>query len=139
MSTAPNPPEPVDPRDPVDPQDPVETGEPTDPILQEPVFDEPVLETAVDDEAVKVRRAPRYANFMLLGGIVGVLVALVLTFAFPENEQFDRGQVFGFLLLGLGAVGVAIGAGVALAFDRALAKRAGAAIAEHEETHRIDD
>ncbi|QEO16202.1 potassium transporter Trk [Agromyces intestinalis] len=90
------------------------------------------------DETVEVRRAPRYGAFLLAGGVVGALVALILTFAFPENDQFDRGQVFGFLLLALGAVGVGIGALVALLIDRSLSRRGGRAIVEHESTHRTD-
>ena len=68
-----------------------------------------------------------------------VLVALVLTFAYPENGQFDRGQVFGFLLLWCGASGAALGGVVALIIDRRLSKRGGSAVAEHESTHFVED
>jgi hypothetical protein len=103
--------------------------------------DEPVehLETEVTSDAVTVRRAPRYPAFILAGVALGVLVALVLTFAFPENAEFDRGQVFGFLLLWAGAIGAAVGGVVALLVDRALEKRRRAAVAEHEATHYVDD
>lgn len=97
------------------------------------------LETEVTGETVNVRRAPRYGRFILLGVALGVVLALILTFAFPENPEFDRGQVFGFLLLGLGALGVAFGAAVALIFDRVLSNKSGLAIAEHEQTHHHDD
>lgn len=105
-----------------------------------------LLETQVTSDAVTVRRAPRYGRFIALGAIVGVLVALILTFAFsgrPTGDQFglgfDKGQVFGFLLLLCGTVGAAVGAAVALLFDRASAGRARSMTAEHESTHRIDD
>lgn len=97
------------------------------------------LETEVTSDAVTVRRAPRYPAFILAGVALGVLVALVLTFAFPENAEFDRGQVFGFLLLWAGAIGAALGGVVALLVDRVLAKRSRAAVAEHEATHYVDD
>lgn len=97
------------------------------------------LETEVTSDAVTVRRAPRYPAFILAGVALGVLVALALTFAFPENAEFDRGQVFGFLLLWTGAIGAAIGGVVALLVDRMLAKRGRAAVAEHEATHYVDD
>lgn len=97
------------------------------------------LETEVTGETVNVRRAPRYGRFILLGVALGVILALILTFAFPENPEFDRGQVFGFLLLGLGALGVAFGAAVALIFDRVLSNKSGLGIAEHEQTHHRDD
>lgn len=97
------------------------------------------LETEVTSDAVSVRRAPRYPAFILAGVALGVLVALVLTFAFPENAEFDRGQVFGFLLLWAGAIGAAVGGVVALVVDRALARRRREVVAEHETTHYVDD
>ncbi|MGR2752669.1 hypothetical protein [Agromyces arachidis] len=97
------------------------------------------LETEVTSDAVTVRRAPRYPAFILAGVALGVLVALVLTFAFPENAEFDRGQVFGFLLLWSGAIGAALGGAVALLVDRSLARRGRGAVAEHEATHYVED
>lgn len=105
---------------------------------------EPV-ETEVTSDTVMVRRAPRYGRFIILGAILGAIVALILTIAFdgqpPENElvQFDKGQVFGFLLLLCGAVGVGVGAGAALIIDRTLARRAEAGIAEHESAYHVDE
>ncbi len=55
---------------------------------------------------------------MLAGAILFAIVALILTFAFPENPTYDRGAVFGFLLAIGVAVGVTIGAVVALLVDR---------------------
>ena len=108
-------------------------------------IDEPV-ETDVSDDVVTVRRAPRYGRFITLGALVGALVALVLTFAFsgqpadPELELgFDRGQVFGFLLLLCATIGAALGAVVALLIDRGSAKRAKSVLVVHESTHRVDD
>ncbi|WP_448006437.1 potassium transporter Trk [Agromyces bauzanensis] len=103
------------------------------------------METEVTSDAVMVRRAPRYGRFITLGALVGAVVALILTFAFsgepPEGQlvEFDKGQVFGFLLLICATLGAALGAIVALVIDRAFARRAAAAIAEHESTHRVDE
>ncbi|GAA1055761.1 hypothetical protein GCM10017608_30670 [Agromyces luteolus] len=96
------------------------------------------LETDVTNDAVTVRRSPRYGSFLVLGAALGVLVALILTFAFPENDQFDRGQVFGFLLLWCAAGGLALGGVAALVIDRVLSRRRGTAVAEHESTHYAD-
>ncbi len=105
-----------------------------------------LLETQVTSDAVTVRRAPRYGRFIVLGAIVGALVALILTFAFsgqPADDQlglgFDKGQVFGFLLLLCGTIGAALGAVAALLFDRSSERRARSMTAEHESTHRVDD
>ncbi|TFD64418.1 hypothetical protein [Cryobacterium ruanii] len=75
-------------------------------------------ETLLAETTVTVHRAPRYRNFMLLGAIVGVLVALILTISFPESDEYGRVQIFGFLLLGGLAVGTTLGAVVALIIDR---------------------
>jgi hypothetical protein len=153
VTDAPNRPEPTDP-------EPSTPGEPTRPAAPEASVDRVVapeadhprvermevepepgehLETDVTSDAVTVRRAPRYPAFILAGVALGVVVALVLTFAFPENAEFDRGQVFGFLLLWAGAIGAAVGGIVALLVDRMLARRGRSAVAEHEDTHYVDD
>jgi xanthine/uracil permease len=91
--------------------------------------------TDVTRDQASVRRAPRYARFLGFGVILGVIVAAILTFAFPENNEFDRGQVFGFLLLVCGTAGFALGAIVALVLDRVFARRARGVSVEHESTH----
>jgi len=93
----------------------------------------------VTRDEVTVRRSPRYPRFLALGFGVGALMALILTFAFPEVEDFDKGQIFGFLLLVLGAIGVALGAVLALVLDRVMAGHARTVIAEHAEVHPQTD
>jgi hypothetical protein len=104
------------------------------------------LETDISSDTVTVRRAPRYGRFITLGALVGAVVALILTFAFSgeptiEGEllEFDRGQVFGFLLLICATVGAALGAVVALLIDRSTARRARSVTVVHETTHRPDE
>lgn len=76
------------------------------------------------DTTVRVHRSPRVFRFLLAGAIVGVVLALVLTLAFPSNAEFAPSQVFGFLLL-LCVTGAAAAAGVvALLIDRVLSRRA---------------
>ncbi len=84
----------------------------------------PDEQATVTEDTVTVRRSPRYFRFMFAGAVVFALVALVLTYAFPENPTYSRAQVFGFLLVAAIAVGVAVGSLVALALDRATNKRA---------------
>ena len=38
-------------------------------------------------ETAHVRRSPRYAIFFVLGAILGILAALILTFAFDGTEE----------------------------------------------------
>ena len=108
-------------------------------------IDDPI-ETDVTDDVVTVRRAPRYGRFITLGALVGAVVALILTFAFSGqpvegtvSPGFDKGQVFGFLLLVCATIGATLGALVALVIDRVSAKRARSVTALHESTHRADD
>jgi ATP/ADP translocase len=84
------------------------------------VSDTPESETesVVGDDTVTIHRAPRYFRFMIAGAAVGVIVALILTFAFPEPAGFDFSQVFGFLALFFIVIGFAVGAVVALLIDR---------------------
>jgi NhaP-type Na+/H+ or K+/H+ antiporter len=121
-----------------------EASEPVQPEASAPV--EPVVETETSRDEVVVRRAPRYGAFLLVGAVVGALVALVLSLAFtPDPDRvaqdftYDPGQVFGFLLLGGVAIGAALGALTALIVDRALARRTKRVVAERDETHRVDD
>lgn len=94
----------------------------TSPDLPERETDTSPAETPLEETTVTVRRSPRIVNFMILGAVVGALVAVILTFAYPENPQFGRAQVLGFLLLACTAVGVAIGCIVALVLGRVVAR-----------------
>ncbi len=93
-------------------------------------------------ETVRVRRSPKYSVFFIAGAALGVIAALILTFAFHGSEQptasgvvYSQAQVFGFLALICITVGVALGGVVALLFDRALARRAHDVTVDHESVH----
>jgi hypothetical protein len=87
-------------------------------------------ETVLDETTVTVRRSPRIVNFMILGAVLGALVAVVLTYAFPENDQFSRTQVMGFLLLACVAAGVALASLVALILGRIVSRKAVTVVAD---------
>jgi hypothetical protein len=88
-----------------------------------PVPREPT-ETVVAEGTVQVRRSPKYTSFMIVGAVVGAVLAFLLTVLFPQNANFDPAQVFGFLLLGAVAVGVAVSCLVAIILDRIVGRRA---------------
>jgi hypothetical protein len=77
-------------------------------------------------ETVRVRRAPKFSVFLIVGAALGLLTALVLTFAFngsaAESQNtglvYSPGQVFGFLALICVTAGVAVFAVLALVLDR---------------------
>lgn len=94
-------------------------------------------------ERVRVRRAPKYGVFLALGAVLGVVAAMVLTFAFdgtaqpsPAGIQYSQLQVFGFLALAGAAAGLLVGGVVALILDRVLGRRERDVDAQHE--HRAD-
>ncbi|TDP98743.1 hypothetical protein AXZ95_2646 [Leifsonia sp. 115AMFTsu3.1] len=97
---------------------------PEDRQVTDPQVTDPQVEETVTPAEVRVRRSPRYFRFMITGAILFAIVALILTFSFPENPTYDRGSVFGFLLAIGVTVGVAVGAVVALVLDRVTARRA---------------
>jgi len=95
-----------------------------EPAAVEPAAAEQAPEETVTSAQVRVRRSPRYFRFMIAGAVLFAIVALILTYSFPENPTYDRGSVFGFLLAICATIGVALGAVVALVLDRATARRA---------------
>ena len=68
-------------------------------------------------ETVRVRRAPKYSVFLVAGAALGLLVAMILTFAFNGTGDispntglvYSQSQVFGFLALICITVGVVVG------------------------------
>ena len=103
----------------------------------------------VDDhiETVRVRRAPKISVFLVVGAAVGVIVAMILTFAFDGSTEkspntgliYSQGQVFGFLLLVCVPVFLALAAVVALAFDRRSRRHTREVTVDHESVHVEDD
>jgi hypothetical protein len=78
---------------------------------------------------------------MLLGALIGAIVAFVLTLAFPENPDYGRLQVFGFLLLIGVAVGVALFSLLAILLDRVIGRKVHNVRADRLEVHeaRVDE
>ncbi|HEX5729170.1 potassium transporter Trk [Microbacterium sp.] len=94
-------------------------------------------------ETVRVRRAPKYSVFLAAGAGLGILVALILTFAFngtgdtsPNTGMvYSQAQVFGFVALICITVGIVVGGVVALILDRVLARRAREVRVDRETIH----
>ncbi|MEJ1179837.1 hypothetical protein ACLKOZ_18510 [Arthrobacter sp. R4] len=96
-------------------------------------------ETPAERREITVRRAPKYVPFLILGGLVGVVVAAVIAYGLPGDESFDRGSVFGFFLVMFGAGGAILGAVTALLLDRRSVKRQQRAIVEAVPDSEPDD
>ncbi len=93
---------------------------------------EPALTRTVESGSAKIRRAPKYGPFLIIGGGVAAIVTFILTMSFPVDPAVGVGPLFGyFSLFGIPA-GVAAGALVALVLDKRSTRRARAATVEHE-------
>jgi hypothetical protein len=80
--------------------------------------------------SVRVRRSPKIGTFLLIGAVVGVLVAIIAVNVTPADATISTPQAIGFLALLLAPLGAALGAVVALIVDR-LSER-GARVVEAE-------
>ena len=111
--------------------------QPQDPSADNVADNASASESVLAEATVTVHRAPRYRNFMLLGAVVGVLLALILTVAFPENGEYDRVQIFGVLLLGGLALGTTLGAVVALVIDRLIGRSRVSVVADRLRSNEL--
>ncbi|WP_434994993.1 hypothetical protein [Arthrobacter sp. Ld5] len=83
---------------------------------------------------VTVRRAPKFVPFMMLGAVLGFLVALVLAYTGPVDPTLTRESVLGFFTVAFALPGVLLAALLVLVIDRRSVRRAERARAE-----RTDD
>lgn len=66
---------------------------------------------------VKIRRAPKYLPFMLTGGIIGVVAAVLIGLAIPAEARTEQ-PIITYLIAYLGGLGVVLGIVAALILDR---------------------
>lgn len=82
---------------------------------------------------ISVRRAPKYVPFLVAGGVLGVIVAAITSYAEPAPQNYTQGSVFGYFLVLFAAGGVLLGGLVALVLDRVSLRRSQRAIVEEVE------
>lgn len=70
-----------------------------------------------------VRRGVNMRGWIALGLGLGVILAFVFTYVFPEHEEFSRGQVLGFLLVFVTALTTIIVVGIAAIVDFFIGRR----------------
>ena len=87
-------------------------------------------DTPAERREITVRRAPKYVPFLILGGLVGIIVAAVIAYALPGDASYDPNSVFGFFMVLCGGGGVILGAIVALLLDRLSVRRTEHAVVE---------
>lgn len=107
---------------------PVET--PPSGAAQQPGDGTPSIGTVAAAE-VRIRRAPRYSIFLILGGGLGAIVTFVLTALFPVDPAVGFGALFGYFAIYGVPAGVLVGAFVAIVLDRVSSRRSKSVVVEH--------
>ncbi len=74
------------------------------------------------DRTVRIRRAPKFSVFVILGGLIGLIVSLILTASFPIDPTVGFGPTFGYFAIYGVVAGVLVGSLVALLLDRILSR-----------------
>lgn len=87
----------------------------------------------IDYTQVRIRRAPSIPAFMVLGLVIGLVAAFVSVWFGPDDPSYTFEAVFGVIAVIFGAVGTAVGAGVALWLDRRSVKKYRTASVEPED------
>ncbi len=77
-----------------------------------------------EPRTVSVRRAPRYGAFIGVGVIVGIIVSVALTTAFPADPDVGMWATVAYVSLYGIAGGILLGAVAALIADRVSRRRA---------------
>jgi len=80
---------------------------------------------------VRIRRAPKYPAFIIVGGGIGAIVTLVLVSLFPVDPATGFAATFAYFALYGVTAGVTLGAVLAIVLDRITLRRSREATAEH--------
>ena len=81
---------------------------------------------------VRVRRAPKFGRFAIIGGAIGAIVTFILTNLYPADPAIGFWALFAYFCLYGVTAGVALGLLLALLLDRILSSRARTVTAERE-------
>ena len=73
--------------------------------------------TTLKTEQVRIRRSPKYLQFLITGAVIGVIAALILGFAIPADQRTAE-PVVTYLVAYLGAAGAVLGIVAGLVLDR---------------------
>ncbi|NYE95632.1 hypothetical protein FHU41_001882 [Psychromicrobium silvestre] len=98
-------------------------------MSETPQSEDAPLEKPHDQVEVSVRSAPKYVPFLIAGGVLGIIGAGIFALL-PEDNQYDKGTIFGFFVVLFALVGVGLGGILALILDLVGRRRAQRGIAE---------
>ena len=89
--------------------------------------------------SVTIRRAPKFSVFLVVGALVGILAALILTSVFPADPAVGFGATFGYIALYGVPLGAFLGAVVAILLDSLASRRTVEVIAGRLDVHQEQD
>ncbi len=87
---------------------------------------------------VTIRRAPKFSVFLVVGVLVGILAALILSSVFPPDPAVGFAATFGYLALYAVPIGVVLSALIAILLDGRASRRASQVIAGKLEVQQDD-
>lgn len=90
--------------------------------MQQPAEPTPTTQNPQNIE-VMVHSSPKFWPFMGVGAALGIIIGIVSAFAGPEQAEFTRGSVAGFLATAFAVIGVLLAGIVFLIVDRVTLKR----------------
>ena len=76
------------------------------------------------ERVLSVRRAPSIPAFIILGLVLGLIVAALSTLFGPVDQAYTPGAIFGLMAVIFGTAGATLGALLALYLDRRSRRRA---------------
>ena len=79
--------------------------------------------TSAKTEKARLRRAPKFPAFMIVGGGIGALTTFILTNLFPVDPAVGFWSLFGYFALYGVPLGIVLGALLALILDRVASRR----------------
>ncbi|WP_296632293.1 hypothetical protein [Rhodoluna sp.] len=79
--------------------------------------------TTIKTEDVRIRRSPKYLQFLLTGGVVGFVLALIVGFSIPE-EQRTAEPIITYLIAYFAGGGAALALTLGVVLDRIFLARA---------------
>jgi hypothetical protein len=83
---------------------------------------------------ITVRRAPKFVPFLVIGALLGLIAAALVTVLGPGSADYDRSAVFGYFTALLAIPGVLLGGITALLLDRLSVRRSRRAVVEASES-----
>lgn len=90
--------------------------------MQQPVEPTPAPQSLPNIE-VMVHSSPKFWPFMGVGAVLGIIIGIVSAFLGPEQAEFTRGSVAGFLSTAFAVIGVLLAGIIFLIVDRVTLKR----------------